>query len=254
MHISSTHLLLVLVCLVCPHAIGAADIIIDDFTTAQSNAVSQARGSGIIGGERELTEKSGLSVTLTGNGQLSTAKTTGSAAYAHFVYDGEDPNVGLPYSATGLGGIELTAGGELTGISLNFTLVQSYTVTLTINCTDGGQLQHSEKYFDNSPFVAEVLFDDMTGTGDPSAVRYIELDIGTVGSTGALKLNMLKATSLPVPSPTPSPTPLATPLVNPFVISPPSPGNYELVFMPAKGELARRDNRDGTLTYFDREI
>lgn len=100
---------------------------IKDFTAGGGGVEDSATGLDMLGGERDIwanyvsnsgsvTPGSGTSVAV-GSGILSFANDSGVAGQGRVQWDGEDNSIALD-AAIGLGGIDITMGGALTGFLL----------------------------------------------------------------------------------------------------------------------------------------
>jgi hypothetical protein len=109
----------------------AQALLIDDFSTAQTTAVTQpavtasnqVSGANIVGGERdvEVTRVSGAGLAMVASsGVMAYGHTVPSQGSGSIIYDGVDGDAAL--DPTGLGGIDFTDAGISTGISIELLL------------------------------------------------------------------------------------------------------------------------------------
>ncbi len=204
---------------------GSADsaLIIDSFDTAQSAAVippfvntptSVASGAGVLGGERdfELSLLSGQGTSLNadfgGNSMLEHGQLGASTATSLIVWDGSD---GDPTSLdpTGLGGVDLTDGGTLSGIQLVLD-VNDIPAPLTLTAhTDAGNFSSVTVILPGSIpptvslFVPFLNFLPIAGTGaDFTNIGALSLFIDGSSAPGLdVQLELIAAAN-PVPEPT----------------------------------------------------
>jgi len=197
-------------------------IIIDTFDTSQSAAnvipfppvpTSVAGGPGIIGGERDfdLTLLSGPGATLQanfgGNSMLEHGQLGSSTATSLIVWDGPDGDAST-LDPTGLGGVDLTDGGTLTGILLGLD-VNDLVAPLTLTAyTDAGNFSSATVILPGGVppmiflFVPFLDFVTQAGTGaDFTNIGALSLFIdGSQTPSLDVQLDLIAASN-PVPEP-----------------------------------------------------
>lgn len=208
---------------VCIAGLANSALIIDDFDTAQSAAVippfvnsptSVAGGAGILGGERdfELSLLSGQGATLQsdfdGNSMLEHGQIGSSTATSLIVWDGADGDP-LSLDPTGLGGVDFTVGGTLSGIRIVIDL-NDLSAPLTLSAyTDGSNWSSATVILPGgippkaNLFVPYLDFVPQAGSGaDFTNIGAFSMFIDG-SSTPSLDLQLeLIAASTPVPEPT----------------------------------------------------
>jgi uncharacterized repeat protein (TIGR01451 family) len=125
-----------------------AQTTVDDFAATQAGLISPpvpasstATGAGILGGERDLrverTAGAGNAAVQVAGGALSFTVDAGTAGEVVAVWDGADGDA-LSLAPTGLGGVDLTAGGQ-NGLRLRVSAASGLTSVVIDVFTDAGR-------------------------------------------------------------------------------------------------------------------
>ncbi|MFQ5415728.1 MAG: PEP-CTERM sorting domain-containing protein [Myxococcota bacterium] len=201
----------------------AQAISIDTFATDQSTIIftpattgsNQASGSGIVGGERDvtITLTSGVGVTgIASGGNYAYGHVAGSEGTISMVWDGIDGSSAL--NSTGLGGADFTDGGVSNGIALS-VLFDDFPAPMTLTVyTDAGNVSQASVVLPgNIPpdpqMQFEVLFTDFSaiaGIGaDFANVGAFVLDIDGSATAGLdVEIDSISTLLVPIPEPTPA--------------------------------------------------
>lgn len=190
----------------------AATVTIDSFETPQflfSGESGAVQGSGILGGEREVTYTSEGAGSFGENLQIGNGSLVLSSAFELVEADLLWNGVG----DVGLGGVDLTDEGTESGLSIDIfgigTLIATPELALTFSIVDSSgnesslaQFFETQFLFDNasnsSPVTALFSFDAFVGSADVTDVDSIGLNI--VGPL-ALDASFGTVTTTPVPEP-----------------------------------------------------
>jgi hypothetical protein len=196
-----------------------ADTVIDDFSTNQSaltltyppagtSASSSASGAGIIGGERDL--QINLTAGVIAGNTMSATVSSGFFSYSQdatiagngtLQWDGTDGSPTL--NATGLGGIDLSAGGSQDAIRMNLFFDDLPTnVTLTLY-TDAGNASATSFTTPGLLFSATNFdiplssFTTTLGNGaDVSNIGAITMSLGSTTTAPDVVIDFMSAVSL----------------------------------------------------------
>lgn len=201
-----------------PAAVTAQPITIDSFSTNQSaltltyppagtSASSSASGAGLLGGERDIEINltagviAGNTMTATvSSGFFSYSQDATIAGSGEIQWDGADGSATL--NPTGLGGIDLTAGGTQDALALNFAF-DDLPVNVTIEVfTDAGNassltLPAPGLIFSSTNFVLPYsAFTTTLGAGaDFTDVGAITLTLGSAVTAPDVVIDFLQTTS-----------------------------------------------------------
>lgn len=192
-------------------ASGAPALTIDTFDVSQAlmanagspTSVGLATGGSILGGERDAlaTHTMGpndvdLVANPGGNGLLSLSTGADTLGSATLVYDGA--------GAAGLGGVDLTSNGALTGIALGIAFddlaVDIAFTVMDVNAAVGSTMvSTSGGIF--SPVQLVVLFASFSGGVDFTSVDSIEVEIRPLSPATDIEIDFIEAVDVPEPSP-----------------------------------------------------
>lgn len=195
-------------------ASGAAGLVIDDFSVAQSLAVSTTTqedfnqvAGGMIGGERDgyLVLTSGDSATgEVVDGTLSQRETTGSDSQLYLVWDGPDNSVFI--DRTGLGGVDLTVSGTQDALSIEILLNSPSTATTLSFLAYSSANDYSQVYFSapvgtSTQVVLFASFAPLAGSGaDFSNIGALAFFSDQGIAAQSLDVGLLQTTAVPEPS------------------------------------------------------
>src|SRR5439155_20006412 len=183
----------------------AGQTVIDDFQKGQTTLARAAAGTdssavsgAMLGGERDVavTLSSGSSISAgVALGRFRFNQDAGVTGTAEIVWDGVDGNA-TSLNPTGLGGVDLTAGGQdafLLGVN---SLDQAATITFTVysGTTASSSLILPLPGGVTSPNYVSIPFNTFAGSANFGSVGAIRLDISAPGDA-TLDLDFLRTTS-----------------------------------------------------------
>lgn len=177
--------------------------------TSRSGALA---GPGIVGGERELVSTltrggtAGFVETLTdwgGDGHLTHAQGRSSVGHSRVIWDGQPAGDRVGAIGNGLGGLDFTAGGSLTGLAVG-VVARDEPGSLAFTFATGSDTATGTLDLDRDrPRPATLFLPFAAFSGPPAAIAGAEsLTMRVTGTSNIdLSLERVAAVARPVPGP-----------------------------------------------------
>jgi hypothetical protein len=173
----------------------AAEVVIDDFTTAQS-ASGSVDGAGILGGERDATVIGSNQLNISGGLAMMSLPLLQSGAFIILQYDGNDGGSQTSYD---LGDVDLTDGGNNDRIVLNVTALSGSVQGLVYIAE--GESEFAVVDFDiDHAGLYQLPFQSLTISDPPMVFTSINrIDLRIIMDPGeSITLNQFSASSGPL--------------------------------------------------------
>lgn len=198
-------------------------LIIDSFGTDQSlvnfrqtgKEAGTVSGGDILGGERELLSaitknpKGSAMQALVdwdGDGLFRHEQGDGVIGYSRAIWDGQSATDLVGANDNGLGGLDFTSGGHLTGLAVTMTaLDQDATVEFSFTTADGRKATNRVNLEGGQRFSDPLVFRYRDFVGDLGVITQADAFIMTISGPANTDLNMDKIASIVPPQEVPVP-------------------------------------------------